>query len=82
MTSVPGRTSTLPEPAPDQRPPHRGWVYLVSSYRLNGSRRERVTRLFRQQPAALRYAEAQHDAARGPVRVLRSKLGPWRSPWE
>jgi hypothetical protein len=58
--------------------PRTGRLFLVSSWRLNAGRRERVTRLFRRLPSAERYAERQRELDREPVTLWTTGLSPWQ----
>jgi len=57
--------------------PRRAALYLVESWRPNGGRREKVTRIFRRRQAAGRYVRHQLDLGRRPVRVLTADAPVW-----
>lgn len=60
------------------KPPRRGPLFAVESYRLTNGRHERVTKLFRMRAAADRYAEHQRYLDRQPVTIWAADLGPWK----
>lgn len=61
-----------------QSPPKAGTIYAVTASRTTKSGPQRVTKLFRQLPAAQRFADRLRDEGRGDVRIWSTRLAPWR----
>ncbi len=57
--------------------PRHGPLWAVTSVRTSNGRREKVSRLFRQRPAAERYAARQHGLGRAPVKLWLADIPEW-----
>ena len=60
------------------RPPATGPVSAVRWHRTRRCGTETITRLFRQRPAAERFAERMDDEGRGPIAVYVADLDRWQ----
>lgn len=70
-------TPATPTASPPSCPVDQTRIFRVQSWRLTGGRRERVTKLYRQRPAAEAWARDQLDRGRDPVVIEHGCVKSW-----